>query len=113
MGDAAKGRKGESACAILGRWVNARRDAIAGVDWLWARVRRWDRLGRRSGVALRGYGENRIPLRTCPRRSGASPHQIRLRPRLNQRLLLLDELLPVLSVFGFVAVVLEVGHFAA
>jgi hypothetical protein len=52
--------------------------------WLWrlsARNIRWDRLGGRSGVARYVYRENRNPLRTCFRPSGASPHQIRQNPR--------------------------------
>jgi hypothetical protein len=77
------------------------------------RVARWDRLGGRNGAARHVYAENRRPLRARVLRSGASPHQIRLRSRLNQRLLFLDQLLPILSVLWFVAVILEVGHFTA
>src|SRR5260370_3290209 len=55
--------------------------------------------------------------------SSFSPHRSRAfirpfalaqsRPRLHQRLLLLDKLLPVLSVFWFVSMILELSHFAA
>jgi hypothetical protein len=72
-----------------------------------------DRLGGRNGAARHVYAENRPPLRARVLRSGATPHQIRLRSRLYQSLLLLDQLLPILSVVWFVAVILEVGHFTA
>jgi hypothetical protein len=70
-------------------------------------------IGVRKGAARHSYGENANPLLTFPGPSGVSPYQIGLGPRFNQRLLLLDQLLPILAVFWFVAVILEVGHFAA
>jgi hypothetical protein len=79
---------------------------------LHSEVARWDRLGGRNGAARHVYAEDRRALCARVLRSGASP-QIRLRSGLGQGLFLLDQLLPDLPMFRFVAVVLEFGHFAA
>jgi hypothetical protein len=76
-------------------------------------VARWDRLGVRNGAARCLYAENRRALLTYLLRTGASPHQIRLRSGLDQGLFLLDQLLPNLPMFWLVSVVLKFGHLAA
>ena len=77
------------------------------------RAASWVRLGARFGLANERAAIGLISLISGSGLSGASPHQIRLRPRLDQRLLLVDQLLPILAVFWFVPVILEIGHFAA
>ena len=82
------------------------------------RAASWVRLGARFGLANERAAIGLLSLISGSGLSGASPHQIgphqiTLRPRLDQRLLLVDQLLPVLAVFWFVPVILEIGHFAA